>query len=427
MTEPALPGVHLRVYHAFTDITSRVQSDAPQLRLTFSTRAWTDIQPHSLTLRGLPYTARTDTPGVSWLTSLEGRTIHVRQLARDPEEVTLVRAADLLVRDRRGAHFHAEPRDLLFPDVPPTRSADGAVVVQYDLSGPGEGHLSYATSAVRWSAHYQLDLQEDRVAHLSGYATLHNDSDQPLHPDALTLIAGDIRYGQSRPSRPRYHGVALAAAESSLLAASPTWSASVEAEQPDGLYSFELNHPPVLPALSQVSVPFEDGHTVTWTALSRIDLYGPGGTQAGHAVREGTLEVDRPLLPANVTIRDRQVIVGEQRVPETAAGDRVTFTLGRDPHLRYHRRQEVVNTADPDLPTSQGRTTHVVRYTLTNAGPRPISYRLQEVLERAEEVVRVTGDGTFDGQHLLHEGTVGAGEVQVVNFKVYVKPRQQRR
>ncbi|PTA66949.1 hypothetical protein C8263_15390 [Deinococcus arcticus] len=96
----------------------RVQSDADLLDLTFSQATWRQIREQSLTLTGLPYASVMVMPEVPWLTTLEGQLIKLRD-TEGYEDVTLIRASDLLVQDAQGTYFHAAINHLRFPTAPP--------------------------------------------------------------------------------------------------------------------------------------------------------------------------------------------------------------------------------------------------------------------------------------------------------------------
>jgi hypothetical protein len=425
------PNVHLRVYDTFTEVISRVESEADQLQLTFTAEAWREIKPQSLTLMGLPYSAMTVTPQLSWLSSLEGKRIGLRSEGGQ-QNVTLIRAEDVLVQDEQGNFFHTRPDQLLFPDLPPPSNRQGAVQVCYQLSGSGEGTFAYVTDAVKWSAQYHLSIAGDGQVALTGYASLHNASDQPLHPDALTLIAGEVRQVAAR--RHRHDFLMMQAAHSE-----PSWRENEDREEVHGLYTFNLHQPPILPAHSTVSVPFDLVDVTAWKQWTVIQTSFTHAPEiGGMGSREGRLQTARALLGATVTLREQEMIIGEQRIPETAAGEEIRLVLGRDPNVLYSRRVEQLKVdlnpvSEPAAALEDDEVLQTIRvtYTLRNTGRKTVHFRVEEETYRVS-VRQISGDLTLAGSQLRAQGTLSAQDMLVLTAELQIvttadRLRPQRR
>lgn len=409
------PNVEIRVYARFSEIRSRVQSDAGTLKLAYSKQTWSAIRESSITLLHLPYASRTITPQESWLTAFEGRQVQVR-LPGGVEEVTLVRADDLLVQDANGSYYRAQADQLLLPEAPPRYGQQGMVELKFDLPQAGEGILSYTTEALTWSAGYALDLTEDGAT-LTAHASLHNHSPEPFEPDVVTLIAGE-----ARERRLQSHSWLGAIQEN--YQAEPRSTRWEEDGELTGFYRYVLHHPPRIAGGSVVTVPFEDIPLTAATQTTVLETrFESSGVQQGVFQRECRLQAERPLLAASLTLREQGYLIGEQRITETAPGTEVTFTLGRDPNVTWRREAQVTRTEtlprsaneDDEDPETRIQATAQVTYHLRNASKRPVDFT---VTERIWHDFTVQGDAQDQGGNIVVKGMLGPGEERTVQFEV---------
>ncbi|MCD0166374.1 hypothetical protein [Deinococcus sp. 12RED42] len=402
MTESRPPAVELRIYPDFSEVRTLVQSEADQLELTFPATTWASVDTESITLIGLPYASKTVVARESWLTAFEGRRVGLRT-PHGTEEVTLIRADDLVVQNANGAYFHASQQDLLLPEAPPPQGQRGVVSLSFALRGPGEGVLTYLTRSLTWSAQYQLDVDGQGGGVLRADATLHNRGDLPLEPEVLTLVAGDVRRSRPAPGPESLRHVTMHFARN----ASPAWEDPEDAPEVAGLYRYQLLNPPRLAGGSDVTVPFEDVplHRTRLTNVLSLSM-SFASEQRGVFQRRYSLVPERPLLEARVTVRDQGYLVGQPRVGETAAGQEVEFTLGQDPNVTYHRTVTLLSSAltqDVDRygePVTRTVREYRVTYRLRNAGRRPVEF---EVTERTGYVTLVSVTGP--AEHHFEEKT----------------------
>ncbi|OOV12388.1 hypothetical protein [Deinococcus sp. LM3] len=405
MTESRPPAVELRIYPDFSEVRTLVQSEADRLELTFPATTWASVDTESITLIGLPYASKTVVARESWLTAFEGRRVGLRT-PHGTEEVTLIRADDLVVQNANGAYFHASQQDLLLPEAPPPQGQRGVVSLSFALRGPGEGVLTYLTRSLTWSAQYQLDIDGQGGGVLRADATLHNRGDLPLEPEVLTLVAGEVRRHRStRGFRSLGDGVMHFAQH-----ASPTWEDPEDAPEIAGLYRYQLLNPPRLAGGSDVTVPFEDV-PLRRTRLTNVASLGMSfaSEQRGVFQRRYSLVPERPLLEARVTVRDQGYLVGQRRVGETAAGQEVEFTLGQDPNVTYHRTVTLLSSALTQDVDRHGKAVtrtvqeYRVTYRLRNAGRRPVEF---EVTERTGYLTLLNVSGPAGDQFERQTDTV---------------------
>lgn len=422
MTEPLPPAVELRVYQGFSEVRTLVQSQADQLKLTFPATTWATIDTTSITLIGLPYTSKTVVARESWLTSFEGQRVGLRT-ENGSEEVTLIRAEDLVVQNAAGAYFHARQQDLLFPEAPPPQGQQGVVTLTFALPAPGQGVLTYLTRSLTWSAHYRLDIDAHGGGMLRADATLHNRGDLPFEPEVLTLVAGDVPGNVQRgPDIPAF--LRNADRGDGLM---PSWqNDSDETPEVAGLYRYQLLNPPRLVGAADITVPFDDV-PLTRTHLTNVltrRLEFSGETR-GVFRRRYRVVAQRPLLSAKVTVRDQGYLVGQQSIQETAAGEDLNFTLGQDPNVTY-RREVVLLSSERPTDTSEGSDGAIqeyrVVYQIRNAGTRQVTYEVTEHTNYLT-IQNVTGPVRHTPDAVTFSGEVAPSEVTTIEFEVTVDDR----
>ncbi|WP_104992463.1 hypothetical protein [Deinococcus sp. NW-56] len=413
------PGVGIRIYDDFAEVRLRVESAEHRLAVAFPHDTWRQMVPHSLTLLDLPFTVMSSAPQPSWLASLEGRAVWL-ETSEGRQQVTLIRAEDLLVQDAEGAYLHAGERQLRFPEPPPVANRGEGALVNFELRAPGEGVLSYLTQALTWQAHYTLEVDGEGVARLTGQAELSNGTEQALIPESVTLMGGQVRLSGPRSGR-------RGARTGIVFASAPHFSPEFEdVREVAGLYTFELRNPPVLPARGSAVVPFQDIDLPSFQSIAGLfrsfDTRSP--TQ-GTCSRHYLLRADQPLLAAQVTVRERGYLVGQAKWTETASGDPVNFSLGSDPDVTYTRHvQERVPPVEPERPSPSTRQVEYrVTYTFRNAKARPVLLRLGEHLGRGT-VLALTGDAVLAEQNVTFETTLAAGEVREVGYEVVLEERE---
>lgn len=412
----AHPNVEIRIYSRFSEIRSRVQSEAGKLELNFSKQTWRQIREPSLTLLGLPYRSRTVTPQDSWLSSFEGRRVQVRLLS-GVEDVTLIRADDLLVQDRNGSYYRADAEQLLLPEAPPEYGQEGLINLTFDLPEAGEGLLSYITGALTWTAQYTLDLAEQGNATLTANASIHNHSLEPYEPDTLLLLAGEVREARHSYGTPQF-----------LRNIDTSWEEPDDGVEIAGLYRYQLQHPPRIAGRSTVTVPFEE---VKLRKAELVDTltqtFRDSRKDQGVFQREIRLQAEGQLLGATVNLRDQGYLIGEQRIEEIAPGAELKFRLGRDPGVTYHCESKIISEEAAPAPAEEdeaekGKKTYVrmtvqVRYELHNTTRRTVTFEIRESLPPNSSV---SGDARKQNREACLQGTLEPEEQRTLAFEVQV-------
>ncbi|WP_261664173.1 hypothetical protein [Deinococcus sp. Marseille-Q6407] len=153
-TRPAAS--ELRLYGTFAEVRTPVTAAGKSLSYSWPENAWQGLVPGSLDLEGLPYTRAVHALDAPWLQRYEGQEVTLYEEGR-ASRVTLIRARDGLIRDRRGQFRQVPPQELAVPDQPPL-GGKGVTTSTFDLPSPGSGTLTYLTRSLGWSPRYTLNL-----------------------------------------------------------------------------------------------------------------------------------------------------------------------------------------------------------------------------------------------------------------------------
>ncbi len=160
-----------------------------------------------------------------------------------------------------------------------------------------------------------------------------------------------------------------------------------QAEEVAGLYRFNLAQPPALPGNSTVRVPFQQVALQAFEMRATLEpRFDARARPKGVLDRQYQLVASQPLLGARVMVRERDYIVGQTQWTETAAGQDVSFELGRDPDVTYARTVELQEVrVQPELSISEDgdkvkltHYTYQVTYVLRNAKARDVDFRISE-------------------------------------------------
>ena len=187
----------LRIYQTFGEVRTPITASSTTYQVDLPNSAWQNLIPGTIDLEGLSSTQAVQTRGVSWLTNLEGKSVTLRE-GDKTQTVTLIRAADLLIKDASGQYRNVSYAQLSFPVLPPLNAQQPGQRLIYSLTKPGNGDLSYLTSALGWTPRYTLQTSGS-AASLSALADIRNSSDQVYTVTATELFAGQVDIQNNRP------------------------------------------------------------------------------------------------------------------------------------------------------------------------------------------------------------------------------------
>ena len=326
----------LRIYQNFGEVRTPVSAKSTQYRVDLPDSVWSNLIAGTIDLEGLSYTQAVQTRGVSWLKSLEGKAVTLREDGKT-QTVTLVRASDLLIKDASGQYRNVAYSQLSFPVLPPENAQQPQQSLIYTLTKPGQGILSYLTSALSWTPRYTLKASGSSAA-LSALADIRNNSDQAYNVTATELFAGQVDIQNNRPVMYEMRGAAA-----DMAAAAPAPKVGTLGTV-NGLYRYGLDSAFTLPASSTYTLPFLTPKLSTFERYASLSTYFTTQKSDGTLNRSYRLKADQNLPGGQLTVREDGRISGQTTIDETAKGEEVEFSLGRDPDVRYTRTVQTLST-----------------------------------------------------------------------------------
>ena len=107
----------LRIYSGFGEVRQAAVVQNGQISLNLPVSLYSTIIPDSLDLDGMQVVSRSLAQQANWLSSLEGKTVTLRENNKT-ERVTLVRAHDLLIKDSQGQYRTVQATSLSYDALP---------------------------------------------------------------------------------------------------------------------------------------------------------------------------------------------------------------------------------------------------------------------------------------------------------------------
>lgn len=393
----------LRIYQEFSEVRTPLSAQGNTLTVDLPDSVWDGIVPGSLDLEGLSYTQAVQRRQGSWLSGLEGKEVTLRE-GDKTEKVTLVRAADLLIKDAQGNYRNVKFEQLAFAVRPPLGAQSPHQSLVYTLERGGSGTLSYLTRQLTWTPRYTLRASGS-AATLIAQADIRNDSDQSYDVSATELFSGDVSLEGLRFNSYNFAADAQAA-PAPMAAAVRTPAPKLGAlGGVSGLYRYGLNRAFTLPANSTYTLPFAAPQLTTFERYAGLNTYFSTQNQDGTLSRFYRLKADQNLPGGQLTVREDGRISGQTALLSTAKGSPIEFNLGRDPDMRYSRAVETLSSA-------KGSTTYKVKvtYTFENAKDRVTRAEVRERIDGRRVVVSGAVQSA-QGTYLLKVDIPARGEV----------------
>ncbi|WP_161882702.1 DUF4139 domain-containing protein [Deinococcus alpinitundrae] len=354
----------LRIYQNFGEVRTPITASGNTYQVDLPDSAWQNLIPGTIDLEGLSYTQAVQMRGMSWLTGLEGKPVTLRE-DNKTQTVTLIRAADLLIKDALGQYRNVSYSQLSFPVLPPLNAQQPGQSLIYSLTKPGKGTLSYLTSALGWTPRYTLQTSGS-VASLSALADIRNSSDQVYSVTATELFAGQVDIQNNRPVLYESRAADAMAAPAPISAPKVGTLGTV-----NGLYRYGLDSAFTLPANSTYTLPFLTPKLSSFERYASLTTYFNTQKSDGTLNRSYRLKADQNLPGGQLTVREDERIAGQTTIEETAKGEAVEFSLGRDPDIRYTRSVQTLGT------TKNGGS-YKVTYTFTSSKDRQVRAEISE-------------------------------------------------
>lgn len=399
---------NLRVYQDFAEVRQSVTAEQGTLSVVWPQSAWSGLIRDSLDLEGLPYTRAVHATQANWLESMEGHEVVLHEDGKVPQTVTLVRSRDVLIRDAQGMYRRVDAAHLAFPELPPESGYGALPVSTFNLASQagGTGTLSYLTRSLSWTPRYTLRV-EDGKPKLEALADITNGTELDYRVGDTELLAGDVNLNQER----MYRGQAMYDMAAPVMAV-PTSEAGniVQQESLNGIYRYGLTDTFELPANSTVTLPFMTPAIKEFEGYAGLNRPFSEQGDKGVLNRYYRFKADRALPGGGLTVREDSRVTGQTRIQETAPGQPVDFSLGRDPDVNYTRSVKTVSR-------SSRSAVFEVTYTLENSKKEPVKVELTETIynDRAE----VKGQGiTREGNEVGAALTLPAGGKATRTFTV---------
>lgn len=279
------------------------------------------------------------------------------------------------------------PARVIFDDVPPSLRARPtlSVTVQTDGAGRRPVSLTYLTPGLGWNADYVALFDEaNGRMDVQGWVTLTNNSGTPYVNASTLLVAGAV--GQVQPDYRRYPNYGGGYPPPPPPPPPPTIDrAGTETAARERLGDFYL-------------YPLPERTTIADKQTKQVSFLDARNTPASRAYefRNGWLSTsDQPLsastvlrfsssrnqglgdaLPAGIVrvyqrdLRGNPQFVGEHRIGHTPMGSDISLATGQ----AFDVKVRPVVEERTRLGSSRWRTK--MRYSLTNAGPKPITVGL---------------------------------------------------
>ncbi|MFC6590622.1 hypothetical protein ACFP81_11635 [Deinococcus lacus] len=379
----------LRLYQNFAEVRTPITVSGRTFELRLPETVVGGLIPGTLDIEGLRYSQAVQKLDKNALSEFEGREVKLLEDGKQ-SAVTLVRADDLTIRDAEGFYRQVRLEQLAFPALLPKNPLAPRWQSTYTVAEPGSGTLSYLTRSLEWTPRYTLRASGSSAA-LSALADIRNNSDMAYQIRDTELLAGDVNIDDGRMYREQYAPAPML----TLTSGTGTFaSADIAIENRatlNGLYRYGLSQGFTLPAQATVTLPFMQPKLSTFERYAGLNTSFSNQGSKGVMSRFYRLKADQALPGGQLTIREENRLVGQVSVPETAAGEPVEFTVGRDPDMRYVRSVQT-------LKSDKAGGTYKVTYSFESSKDR---------VTRAEVSERVYGKlVTVEGATRREDGAI---------------------
>ncbi|THF72013.1 hypothetical protein E7T06_00515 [Deinococcus sp. Arct2-2] len=369
----------LRLYPSFAEVQEPVSAASTSFSVSLSPAVWAGIIPGTVNLRGLAFSSAVQGQDPAWLSRWEGKIVTLRTGAagEKAEPVTLIRAADLTVRDAAGEFRRVTLAQLSFSELPPLNAEAATPTLTFALPQPGTGTLSYLTRALSWMPRYTLNIVgigAAAKADLSALADIRNGTDGVVQAPGAELFAGDVRL--SVPFEMNGLVGRVGTLTSGGGAADASFQNIVSQGELGGLYRFALTQPLVLPAKSTVTLPFLKPALTTFQPLSRLNTGFQSNDSEGILQRAYRLKADQRLPAGVVSVLEEDRLTGQANIGDLAKDTEFILELGADPDVRYTCTVVLQNVQRGLL--GGGSRTYRVTYTLRNEQAQPRRAEVRE-------------------------------------------------
>lgn len=363
----------VRIYPDFAEVRQEVSSDTKNLQIRLPQEAWKGVIAGSLDLEGLPFSIAEQSLEANWLSTLEGEQMFWKRGDQEGEQVTLVRARDLLVKDGKGQFFNVEYKELRFQKEPPTNPTSPVRTVQFMLKAAGTGTLSYLTRSLKWEPRYTLKANGNRAT-LSALADIQNTTSLPYEVKNTELYAGEVNVYGGEQYQMMKSEVAEDAAVYNRAAPEPVIERGGELQ---GLYRYDLSTAFTLPAHSIVTLPFLQPKVKDFERFVSVEQYFSTSKRTGNLNRSYRMKTNQQLPAGMLTVREDGRIVGETNLLDTRADGELEFDVGRDADVDYIRTVQTLQQ-EKNFKGHVVKSVYKVTYVVENGKDHPVAAEITE-------------------------------------------------
>ncbi len=325
------------------------------------------------------------------------------------------------------------PGRLVFDTVPGDLRPLPALVANVDSTVEGERTLAlnYLTGGLSWEADYAVEVNLTKgTMDLDGRVTLTNRSRTDFQNASLGLVAGQVNRVSAggRPERPEY----------AMRASAPMADAAAPPPQREGLGDYHLytiqqplnlvdQQTKQLALLSASAVPV----TREYVSEASVQVYGrqrgkPRPTHPSIQMRFENTETDGAGMPLPAGIvrlytRDDQGqlrLLGEDRIPHSAVGEKVTVSPGLAFDISVTRRQ----TDFKRLGLPDDVFESAWKMELRNAKDEAVTVKLVETIPGDKEILAESAAHTKEtAERLIWSVAVPAKGTAELTYRVRVQ------
>jgi hypothetical protein len=281
--------------------------------------------------------------------------------------------------------------------------------IDVEKAGDRAATLSYLTSGIAWSAEYVAVLSADeKSVDWTGWALVENRSGASFRDAKVSLVAGEILRGGEAPDR----GVAAEAPDA-------------QAPRPGGSGFFAYHAYAIPGAVTLDHFETVNAVIVPTARLAAARSYRYDGARDGSKVRvqielgnDTKSGMGMPLPEGRVRIYGSsavtgQTLIGEDRIPHTAAGERVRVQSG----VAFDLVGERIRTAHTRV--SRNVTEDTYRIRIRNRGDEPATVTVVESLYGNWEITQKSSDvKRRDADSAEFEVKVPAGKDSELTYTV---------
>ena len=338
-------------------------------KIYFPREVYDQIVNGSLSVEGIEVLSQNS---VTKANNLENQTVFIRRAKGDPIECEVVRASDLLLKEKATGRFiRGANHELEYVSIPEEEGQE----ITFALKQSGNATLSYLINGIQWSPRYNLNVSPDDHG-FEAWADMINRTKRDYQIKHTELFGGDVQLRQST-NQFRSFAKRCCIQECCCCCDSSSAPPQIEAQgELAGLYFYSIDQPFVLTQQSTFSLPFVK-------PILKLDKYSgltnhfQEQNQKGKLNRMYRIESDRFLPKGSITIREDGRVVGQTEFNDLSQGETQDLDAGNDPDVSFVRQVQI-------LSQQRQSASYLVNLTISNAKSKSIKFQYKEIISSAK-------------------------------------------